>query len=118
MDEGAAHAGDLGERAGQQTALEDGADGGLPGVLAGGADGEGDAPAEVLHEAGDLVGEPCHSGPPDDERAEGPASGDEPVGEGGPMGSGTAGSGLGSGCDAEDVGDVRDTRVARGTGRA
>ena len=42
VHERAAHAGDLGDRAGQQSALQDAADGGLAGVLAGRADGERD----------------------------------------------------------------------------
>ena len=70
VDEGAAHAGDLGDRAGQQAALQDPADGGLAGVLAGRADGEGDAAAEVLDEPGDLVGEAGQPGPADDEGAQ------------------------------------------------
>src|SRR5690606_8300878 len=46
VDECAAHAGDLGDGAGQQAALEHGADGGLAGVLPCGADGERDPAAE------------------------------------------------------------------------
>lgn len=57
VDEGAAHTGDLRDGAGQQAALEYGADGGLPGVLAGGSDGERHPAAEVLDQAGDLVRE-------------------------------------------------------------
>ncbi|MGX1221822.1 hypothetical protein RKD42_003081 [Streptomyces ambofaciens] len=84
VDEGAAHARDLRDGAGQQSALEYGADGGLPGVLAGGADGERHPAAEVLDQTGDLVGETGSVravGPADDQGAQGPASGDQAVGE-------------------------------------
>ncbi len=107
VDEGAAHAGDLGDGAGQQPALEDGADGGLAGVLAGGADGERDPAAEVLDEAGDLVREAGDAGPPDDQGAEGASAGDQPVGEGDAVGAVRAervtGPGVGDGAGAPRV---------------
>ncbi|GAA4959626.1 hypothetical protein GCM10023238_28050 [Streptomyces heliomycini] len=110
VDEGAAHAGDLRDGAGQQSALQDGADGGLAGVLPGGPDGERDPPPEVLHEAGDLVGEPVDPAPSDHQRAQRASAGDEPVGEGG------AGSARGVECSVRPRvgGGAGLERVARG----
>ena len=78
VDERAAYAGDLGDRPGQQPALQYAADGGLARVLPGRADGERDPAAEVLDEPGDLVGEAGLPGPADDQRAERSAARDQP----------------------------------------
>lgn len=81
VDEGADDARYVGDLAGQQSALEDAADGGLPGVGAGRADGEADPAYEVLDERGDLVGDAGDVFAAEEYGSEGAAARGDPVGE-------------------------------------
>ncbi len=87
VHEGAGDAGDVGDLAGEQSALEDAADGGLPGVGAGGPHGEAEPADEVLDERGDGLGHRGVSLPPDDDGAERAAPGGDPERERGPVGA-------------------------------
>lgn len=108
VHQGAGDPGYLGDLAGQEAALQDAADGGLPGVGAGGAHGEAHPAYEVREEDGHLVGDVVVAFPAHEEGAERAAARDDAVGERGsrpvPALRGAAGPGYGDGAGTDAAG--------------